>query len=156
MAKTTETFNRSFALSASTTHASARGGVICHEYFQALVRAQCLFHVAWRWGVPLACHTFNRSFALSASTTQDDTHCIQYTTTLSIARSRSVPLPLYCPLCPREQGRVAFNRSFALSASTTIYNHISAIPFSIYFQSLVRAQCLYHDTFTSRFLRKGG
>src|SRR6266567_2593552 len=119
MAKTTETFNRSFALSASTTHASARGGVICHEYFQSLVRAQCLYHVAWRWGVPLACHTFNRSFALSASTTQDDTHCIQYTTTLSIARSRSVPVPLYCPLCPREQGRVAFNRSFALSASTT-------------------------------------
>ncbi len=111
--------------------------------FQSLVRAQCLYHppssVTWR-GVPLA---FNRSFALSASTTISGSLSLVRSMKLSIARSRSVPLPrVYAA-----GGSLVGDAFQSLVRAQCLYHHRDCAADGYLqpgFQSLVRAQCLYH------------
>src|SRR5437763_5067485 len=87
-------FNRSVALNAFATIVIARLPVVFFVHFQSLSRAQCLCHHNDTEGSVHHGNAFNRSVALNAFATQTITNKAVEIDHLSIAQSRTMPLPL--------------------------------------------------------------
>ena len=111
--------------------------------FQSLGRAQCLCHASISKSRPSFLKCFNRSVALNASATWTMNGNSMEMGSVSIARSRSMPLPLQ-PIATELPISSSFNRSVALNASATHCVRKGRHPL-VRFQSLGRAQCLCHN-----------